>query len=185
MVELAESEREILVIGRDLMSQLVASDDWLPAVFSRSALGQIRHHCLYSDGAGRFSVVASIFSGGQAAPLCREPVWEIMGLLRGSLTRQCFGVEAGKPPAPKGEARILLPGAIDISSAKSSDAIQLANASADGIAISIHAYGGDIGKLARSAYDAEGGMREFLSGYANGEDAPAYDIWSIQTEILD
>lgn len=185
MVELAESEREILVVGRDLMSRLVASDDWLPAVFSAPAPRQVPHHLLYSDGAERFCVVAAVFSAGQAAPICREPVWEIMGLLRGSLTRQSFSVETGKPPVPKGEARRLLSGAIDIYSSKSGDAVQMANGSVDGISISIHAYGGEIGKLARSAYDPNGHVREFVSGYANLEDAAAYDIWSIQSQILD
>jgi hypothetical protein len=32
LVELAESEREILIIGRDLMARLIENDDWLPAV---------------------------------------------------------------------------------------------------------------------------------------------------------
>ncbi|HEY8125763.1 MAG TPA: hypothetical protein VIF88_10120, partial [Methylocystis sp.] len=34
MVELAESEREILLIGRDLMARLFTTDDWLPTVFA-------------------------------------------------------------------------------------------------------------------------------------------------------
>ena len=40
MVELAESEREILVIGRDLMARLVARDDWLPDAFALPADAQ-------------------------------------------------------------------------------------------------------------------------------------------------
>jgi hypothetical protein len=36
----------------------------------------------------------------------------------------------------------------------------------------------------RSIYDVKGEVREFMSGYANHEDAPAYDTCSIQTEIF-
>jgi predicted metal-dependent enzyme (double-stranded beta helix superfamily) len=185
MVELAESEREILVIGRDLMTRLVTADDWLPEAFSPASSNQVQDHLLYQDGEERFSVVASIFSGGQATPIRREPVWEIVGVLRGSLTRQRFGIEAGKPPAPKTEAVKLLPGAIDIYATKSGDALQMTNALADGISISVHAYGGELGKLPRQTFDANGAARDCVAAYANGEDAPAYDIWSIQTEILD
>ncbi len=36
----------------------------------------------------------------------------------------------------------------------------------------------------RSIYAVKGEVREFVSDFANLEDAPAYDICSIQTEIL-
>src|SRR6266540_1488709 len=83
VVELAESEREILVIGRDLMARLVAVDDWLPAAFAASGDAQCRHYLLYFDGQERFSVVAAVYHGGQAAPVCQNDVWEIFGVLRG------------------------------------------------------------------------------------------------------
>ena len=36
----------------------------------------------------------------------------------------------------------------------------------------------------RSIHAVKGEVREFVSGYTNLEDAPVYDICSIQTEIL-
>jgi spore coat polysaccharide biosynthesis protein SpsF len=38
MVELEASEREVLLIGRDLMARLLASDDGLPAIFAGPGL---------------------------------------------------------------------------------------------------------------------------------------------------
>jgi predicted metal-dependent enzyme (double-stranded beta helix superfamily) len=104
MVELAESEREILVIGRDLMARLVASDDWLPEDFAVPDETQYQQYLLYGDGLERFSVVSTVFHGGQAMPVCQDRVWEIRGLLRGSMGAQHFLWEPGSAPRPKGDA---------------------------------------------------------------------------------
>jgi hypothetical protein len=77
MVELAESEREILVIGRDLMAQLVAGDDWLPLAFARPDDGGCRHYLLYGDGLDRFAVVSTVLQGAQAMLVRQDGVWEI------------------------------------------------------------------------------------------------------------
>jgi 3-mercaptopropionate dioxygenase len=183
MVELAESEREILVIGCDLMARLVASDDWLPVVFTLPDERQCQHYLLYGDGLERFSVVSTVFHGGQAMPVCQDSVWEIRGLLRGSMSRQHFHWEPGSAPRPNGDAKLVKPGSVDVVSPKNGEAVQLSNALAETVSISIHVHGGNIGKITRYALDADGKARAFVSGYANPDDSPAYDIWSIQTEI--
>lgn len=195
IVELAESEREIFVIGRDLMARLVASDDWLPPGFAIApspsppppggegeAVAQFH---LYVDALERFCVVSTVLRGGQTLPIFREPVWEIMGLLRGAVGRQRFALPAGAPPAASSAAKLLKPGAVETFTPASGEAVQLCNALDDRTSISIHVYGGEIGKLARRAVAPDGNVSEFSTGYANAKDWPPYDIMSIQTEIRD
>jgi len=167
MVELAESEREILVIGRDLMARLVASDDWLPEDFAVPDETQYQQYLLYGDGLERFSVVSTVFHGGQAMPVCQDRVWEIRGLLRGSMGAQHFLWEPGSAPRPKGDAKLVKSGSVDVVSPKNGEAMQLSNALAESVSISIHVYGGDIGKILRHALDADGTARAFIPGYAN------------------
>jgi 3-mercaptopropionate dioxygenase len=185
MVELEASEREILLIGSDLMARLVAADAWLPAVFAGGNAEHGQQLQLYADQQERFAVVGTVLLGGQALPIYLDPVWEIVGVLRGAVTRQRFGAPDGGPPQAKGEARLFGPGAVDTTSLKSGDAVRLGNASGNDVAIAIHAYGGEIGRLPRRVLAAGGGMQEAVSGYANGADAPPYDIYSIQTQIED
>ncbi len=99
MVGLAESQREILVIGRDVMARLVASDDWLPALFAGVDPERGQQLQLYGDQLERFSVVSTMLSGGQALPICQDPVREIAGVLRGAVTRQRFACAEHRPPS--------------------------------------------------------------------------------------
>lgn len=192
IVELAESDREIFVIGRDLMARLVASDDWLPPGFTTpppSQAGEGRaggwQFHLYADAMARFCVVATVLSGGHTMPMCQEPVWEIMGLLRGAVGCQRFAVADGAAPEANGAAKLLKPGAVETFSPKRGQAVQMRNALDDGDSVSIHVYGGDIGKLTRRAVAADGSIRAFSNGYANAADRPPYDILAIQTRIQD
>ncbi len=185
MVELAESEREILVIGRDLMARLVATDDWLPTAFAVPDQSQCRHYLLYGDDLERFSVVSTVLHGAQAMLARQDGAWEILGLLRGAVSRQPFLWEPGAAPRPNGDARLVEPGSVDVVRTRNGGAVRLANALADTVSIGIHVYGGDIGKVARYAPEADGEVLACVSGYANPDDWPAYDIRSIQTEIRD
>jgi predicted metal-dependent enzyme (double-stranded beta helix superfamily) len=167
MVELADSEREILLIGRDLMTRLVAEDDWLPDAFAAAPPGEARQYQLYSDGMERFSVVASVIPAGAALAIEQPGVWEIIGALRGTPARSLVG----------GTPRELPRGAVEAFRSSGDAAVRLAGAEA---AIAIHVYGGEIGRLIRRS-----GATGEPMGYANGEDAPPYDIFTIQTEIRD
>jgi predicted metal-dependent enzyme (double-stranded beta helix superfamily) len=185
MVELAESEREILLIGRDLMARLVASNDWLPAIFALPDERHGRPYLLYGDGLERFCVVGTVLEGSQAMLVCQHGVWEILGLLRGAMSRQRFLWEHDGAPRPNGDARLVEPGSVDVVSQMNGEAIQLSNVVAETVSIGIHVYGGNLGGITRYALGADGKARDLLSGYANSDDSPAYDIRSIQTEIRD
>lgn len=172
MVELADSEREILLIGGDLMRRLVTSDDWLPEAFAAAPNGEARQYQLYSDGMERFSVVASILPSGAALAIEAPGVWEIVGALRGAITRSAASA-----------TRELAAGSVEAFRSTSEADLRLAGAGAE-TAVAIHVYGGEIGRLVRRPVAAEGAVGEPM-GFANSENAPPYDIFTIQTEIRD
>ncbi|WP_457798327.1 hypothetical protein [Methylocystis sp. S23] len=176
MVELAEGEREILAVGRDLMARLFASDDWLPAAFSVATPGAARQFQIYRDGMERFCVASTILSGGAALSIAQPGIWEIAGALRGSIDREPLG---GSMAASR-----LRPGSVETRRSGSENACLLSNAPGEQISVAIHVYGGAIERLGRRAFEPNGASGEEL-GYANGENAPPFDIFSIQADIRD
>jgi predicted metal-dependent enzyme (double-stranded beta helix superfamily) len=178
MVELEASERELLWIGRDLMTRLLASDDWLPAAFAAADLAFARQFQVYRDGLDRFTVVSSVLSPGASLHVRQQSVWEIMGVVRGMVIRRPEDARA----QPRGDARSLPPGGVDVRPSGQGDAMRLANALADAVSISVHVYGGELAGLARHPLAADGRPEEVSLDYANREDAMAYDIFSIQAE---
>jgi len=181
MVELTDSEREILLIGRDLMARLVASDGWLPVAFAEAQPGEGAQFQLFSDVLERFSVVATVLSAGSSLLIDQSSHWEIVGALSGAISRQAYDSNARM----KAEARLLRPGEVETRGSRGARPMILSNPTEGRSAISIHVYGGDLKKLVRRAWIGEGSAEGQLAGYANGETAPPYDIFSIQTEILE
>jgi 3-mercaptopropionate dioxygenase len=182
MVELAESEREILLIGRDLMTRLMAEDDWLSPAFSAADPGCAQQFQLYADGMERFAIVSTVLAPGQASSVGVEPFWQIFGVLRGAFSRRSFDVNAESQFSPGAEQR-LQSGEIWISPARG--AAQLVNLQSDRPSIAIQVFGGDIGKTPRHILTPEGAAHFGPTSYANRADAPPFDIWTIQTRIED
>lgn len=181
MVELADSEREILVIGRDLMARLVANDDWLPEVFSAPDPAGGAHYQLYRDGLERFSIVSIVLPAGSGLLVDQPNLWEIVGVLRGSLSRQIHDPAASRSAD---KPRALRAAEVDASASRIASVVELSNALTDQVSIGVHVYGGDVTKLnVRRSAGASDEPR--LLGYANGPSAPPYDIHTIQTQIID
>jgi len=186
MVELAESEREILLIGKDLMARLIADEDWLPAVFAAACPAEGRQFLIYRDGLERFAIVSTILWGGVALSIAKPALWELTGVLAGANSRQSLdsvpeeGVQAN---ATRGAA-LLQAGALAAYGSRSGDHVQLSNSLPDQVSLTLHVYGGEIGKLTCRPFAPDGRLLEPLA-YANAEAAPPYDIFSIQTEIRD
>lgn len=185
MVELADSEREILVIGRDLMARLVAADDWLPPAFARPDPTRGQRFQLYADALERFSVTVTVLAGGQVLPISQEPVWEIAGVLRGSVALAHFRVEEGGRPERTGEAVTLPPGKVETLSSRNRGATQFGNSLGDAVSVIIHVHGGELSQLAHLTFAPDGTGSETVVAYANTADAPPYDISTIQTRIAD
>ena len=176
MVELDEGVREILFIGLDLMSRLTASDDWLPAAFAESGCRQ-----LYRDGMARFSLVCLVLAPGEATPIAEDPFWRLSGVLRGSVLRRRFALAEAGPLAQ--DEKPLAAGAVEAAAA--GGVTQWVNPDRERPAVVIQVFGGEIGVTPRRVFAPGGSERLEATGYDNAEDAPPFDIWSIQTRIED
>lgn len=175
VVELAESEREILLIGRDLMARLIASGDWLPAAFSDPIAGGACQYQIYVDGMERFCVVSTILSGGAAIAVSQPCPWEILGVVGGVIKRRPLDVP--------GDEALLQRGVIHAARSGGAGGFELSSPPGEP-AVVLHVYGGEVGKLTRRIF-ASGTPDAQALGYANGETAPPYDIFSIQADIRD
>lgn len=185
MVELADSDREILLIGSDLMHRLLSTNSWLPPMFANPNAECFQQFQVYHDDLERFTVVVTVLAGGQALPIVHDDVWEILGVSQGTLEQTGFTHTPGRPLETKGSPVVMPPGTIHTRRSKSAVALQLRNASEAEAAISIHVHGGEISQLPRRILALDGSVTEASAVYANAPDAPPYDIRSIQIRIVD
>ena len=63
------AEDAVLEPARDLLSPLVAHDDWLPDPFAACDPARYRQYLLYGDRLDRFSLVSFVWSPGQRTPV--------------------------------------------------------------------------------------------------------------------
>ena len=161
-------EARVLHAGSALLRELVANDDWLPPQYAQPDAQHYRQYLLHVDVAERFSIVSFVWGPGQSTPVHDHTVWGLIGMLRGAERSERFVPdESGAAMRNLGET-VLRPGDVEMLSPAAGDIHRVANLYDDRVSISIHVYGGDIGKIRRHVYDsATGAMREFVSGYAN------------------
>jgi predicted metal-dependent enzyme (double-stranded beta helix superfamily) len=160
-----------------LMTELVAADDWLPQPFDQPHPVHYQQYLLYADPQERFSVVSFVWGPGQKTPIHDHTVWGVIGMLRGAEISQPYVIgEEGAGISAGGSARRLNPGDVEWLSSKVGDIHRVSNAYSDRVSISIHLYGGNIGRINRSVFDPITATRKrFMSGYAN---AMVPNLWS-------
>jgi predicted metal-dependent enzyme (double-stranded beta helix superfamily) len=184
MVELTENAREILLVGGDLMSRLVGDPDCLPPQFSAPGAERARSYLLFADMMERFSPMSLVLAPGQATPIAEENFWRIAGVARGAVLRRRFDLDAeGRPVLRAHGEKSLERGAVETSPA--GGFAQWVNADPHKEALLVLAYGGEPAKTPRRVFDDEG--RECLAPLPcdNSDDAPPYDIWTIQKRVED
>ncbi len=161
-------EESILAAGRPLLGELVGNDDWLPAEFAKPHPQYYQQYLLHADPGDRFSVVSFVWGPGQKTPVHNHTVWALIGMMRGSEKGERFGLaESGKPMRMLG-TDILEPGDVDMVSPRLGDIHRVSNMFDDQVSISIHVYGGNIGRISRHVFDpGTGAMKGFISGYSN------------------
>ncbi|WP_233237071.1 cysteine dioxygenase [Bordetella sp. LUAb4] len=160
-------QRRLLEQVGDAARVLVASDEWLPQAATLPHPRYYQQYLLYCDPAERFSVVSFVWGIGQSTPIHDHMTWGVIAMLRGAETGQRYALGS---PMREQEDAVLHPGDIEFVSPEVGDIHKVSNACADQVSISIHTYGGNIGRIARHVYDAASGEpREFISGYANAD----------------
>lgn len=174
-------EKQILAEGGLLLAELVSQDDWLPPEFARESVESYRQYLLYCDPDERFSVVSFVWGPGQRTPIHNHTVWGLVGVMRGEeICEEYAPPVAGQPMRKTGEHRIR-PGDIDKVSPNIGDIHVVSNALSDRPSISIHAYGANIGAVARHVFDARTGQTtDFVTGYHNSQ---LPNFWDRSAEV--
>lgn len=170
----ADDEAEVIRSGRMLLAQLVSTDDWLDDEFAKPHPQYYQQYLLHCDPQERFSVVSFVWGPGQRTPVHDHTVWGLIGMLRGAERGERF--ELGEPGQPmrKLDEDILEAGHVDRVSPSLGDIHRVSNLYDDRVSISIHVYGGNIGKIQRHVYDmTNGSTKNFVSGYSNAPKAAA------------
>jgi predicted metal-dependent enzyme (double-stranded beta helix superfamily) len=167
LVQRAGSEALLLQQGKQLLADLVAHDDWLPARYAASNPARYQQYLLHCDSLERFSIVSFVWAAGQATPIHDHRVWGLVGVLRGAELEQRFARDTQGKLVASGPAQRLEAGSVSTLSPELGDVHRVANAEAAQTSISIHVYGGNIGAVERASYDSAGAAKRFVSGYAN------------------
>lgn len=149
------------------LALLVKYDDWLPEEYSLPPPHHYQQYLLYADAGQRFSIVSFVWGPGQSTPIHDHRVWGAIGMLRGAEENQRYRLNSAGLPVVDGIATRLSPGEVEKVSAEDGDIHRVSNALADGVSISIHVYGGNIGAVKRAVYTPEGLVKPFISGYSN------------------
>lgn len=161
------ADADILPQASAIIKELVAVDDWLPPAMAEPHPRYYSQHLLYGDPLDRFSLVSFVWGPGQQTPIHDHTVWGVIGMLRGAEIEQAYRYQ-GKQLIPCGPATRLEPGDVGLVSPDTGDIHRVSNAYEDRVSISIHVYGGNIGKIIRSTYQEHSGQtKPFISGYSN------------------
>ena len=167
LLETQPSEEIIFSKGKKLLEDLIREDDWLPEEFCKPHPQYYQQYLLYADPLDRFSVVSFVWGPGQKTPLHNHTVWGMVGQLRGQERSADYYRQAdGSYQAD--ESFVCKPGQVATVSPKTHDIHVVENALSDQTSISIHVYGGNIGRIQRAVFDPITGVEKlFISGYAN------------------
>lgn len=167
LLEEKPSEAIIFFKGKKLLENLIAKDDWLPSQFTKPHPQYYQQYLLYADPLDRFSIVSFVWGPGQKTPVHNHTVWGMVGQLRGEEKGTPYYRQA-EGGFQAGESCICSPGDVDTVSPNTHDIHVVENNLSDQTSISIHVYGGNIGKIERSVFDPiSGAKKSFVSGYAN------------------
>lgn len=167
LIDESGSESALLRRGGELLGDLVAHDDWLPDAYAQPDPARYRQYLLHCDSRERFSVVSFVWGPGQSTPIHDHRVWGLVGVLRGAEIVEGFARDDGGALLAQGDAHRLEAGSVDAFGPAIGDIHRVSNARDDGVSISIHVYGANIGSVERATYDAAGQPKRFISGYAN------------------
>jgi 3-mercaptopropionate dioxygenase len=161
-------EAALLEAGRPLLADLINHDDWLPEACAQPHPQYYQQYLLHADPQDRFSVVSFVWGPGQKTPVHDHTVWALIGMMRGAESGERFVLGAPGEPMRSLGTEQLQPGEIDAVSPTLGDIHRVANVFDDRVSISIHVYGGNIGRISRHVYDAATGhTKDFVSGYSN------------------
>ena len=161
-------EALVLPEGRKLLAELVSKDDWLPEQYAQPDPQYYQQYLLHADPENRFSVVSFVWGPGQKTPIHNHTVWALIGMLRGGERAENFAMSAPGEAMQLLGVDELLPGTVESLSPHTGDIHRVSNLYEDRVSISIHVYGGNIGRISRHVFDLDSSApKPFISGYSN------------------
>lgn len=159
-------ESRVLAAVQDAMREILGRPGWLPESHTRPRPDRYAQYPLYVAGDGSFSVVSFVWAPGQKTPVHDHTVWGVVGIHKGRERTEAYRQRDGQLVLHRTiDAEV---GDIGAVSPRIGDIHRVGNVS-DEVAISIHAYGGDIGRIERHVYDEAGHASAFVSGYEPAE----------------
>ncbi|WP_321944297.1 cysteine dioxygenase family protein [Paraburkholderia tropica] len=161
------AEDAILQQVRTPMTRLLAHDDWLPDAFAMPDARSYRQYLLHCDPLERFSIVSFVWGPGQETPIHDHTVWGMIGMLRGSEQSTRYELDGPNGHLIERQTDVLQPGDIDVVSPSIGDLHRVRNSFDDRTSVSIHVYGGNIGRIQRHTFAATGAMKSFTSSYSS------------------
>ncbi|SCK20012.1 Predicted metal-dependent enzyme of the double-stranded beta helix superfamily [Variovorax sp. HW608] len=166
--ESSGDETQVLSKGRQLLAELIGRDDWLPDRYAQPDPQYYQQYLLHADPDDRFSVVSFVWGPGQKTPIHNHTVWALIGMLRGGERAESFEVGLPGQPMQSLGTQDLNPGTVESLSPRVGDTHRVSNKFEDRVSISVHVYGGNIGRISRHVFDPKTSMRKpFVSGYSN------------------
>ena len=175
LVERESSEVSLVNESKKYLQTLISTDAWLPEFCTIPHPDYYQQYLLHADPLERFSVVSFVWGAGQKTPVHDHMTWGLIGMLRGQEIDTHYFKQADGSYV-RGESHVLTPGNVCSVSPATHDVHEVANFYADQTSISIHVYGGNIGRISRHVFDpATGAAKTFISGY-NSEVVP--NLWN-------
>lgn len=161
-------EPALLDEAESLLRALIAQDDWLAPEHRQADPARYRQNLLYCDPLSRFCVASFVWGPGQTTPIHDHTVWGLVGVMQGQELCEEFEQDRQGLRLRACQSHALLQGEVDRVSPRIGDIHRVSNALQDRVTLSVHVYGGDIGRIARHVYDEQTGeQRPFVSGYSN------------------
>ena len=161
------AQKDLLIHVSEAAKALVSVDDWLPVAAAGPHPVHYQQYLLYCDPRERFTVTSFVWGPGQQTPIHDHTTWGVIAMLRGAEHSQRF---APGTPMRITATDLLREGEIDVVSPASGDIHKVSNGTEGEVAVSIHTYGGNIGRIVRHVFAPETGRTtDFISGYANAD----------------
>jgi len=169
-----EDNNRVLSDGKGLLQELVSQDDWLPEQYAQPHPQYYQQYLLHADPQDRYSVVSFVWGPGQKTPIHNHTVWALIGMLRGAERAENFALNEEGTPMQALSTDVLEPGTVETLAPDTGDIHRVSNLYDDRVSISIHVYGGNIGRISRHVFDADSSKRKhFISGYSNEDELVA------------
>lgn len=169
-----KDEPKVMSEGGKLLAELVRQDNWLPDQYAQPNPQYYQQFLLHADPQNRFSVVSFVWGPGQKTPIHNHTVWALIGMLRGGERAENFALNAPGEPMQFLGMDELSPGTVESLSPGTGDIHRVSNLYEDRVSISIHVYGGNIGRISRHVFDLNTSTpKAFISGYSNESEVAA------------